>query len=221
MQKRGMVVALALCTAACAAALPFIPVTPLLSVALSSRVNDDEIAKRIVELEIKKDWVGLAGFASQQMERDPSDMDWTVILAFAQIQQKEYKPAIALLERAIARSPEEIDPRNLLGEAYRLSGDPIRAAQILERAITIHSNTAQTRFLLGEAYRDDNRLERAKESYRDAILIDGEFSPAWSGLAGVLARTGPREEFEEAIKALLKLEPELARQILNSAKPTR
>lgn len=218
---RGMIVTLALCTAACAAALPFIPVTPLLSVALSSRVNDDEVAKRIVELEIKKDWVGLADFASQQMQRDPSDMDWTVILAFAQIQQMQYKPAIALLERAVGRSPEEIDPRNLLGEAYRLSGNPIRAAQILERAITIHSNTAQTRFLLAEAYRDDNRLERAKDAYRDAILIDAEFSPAWGGLAGVLARTGPREEFEDAIKALLKLEPDLAKQILNSAKPTR
>ena len=162
---------------------------------------------------------GLAAYAMRHIERDAEDIDWWVILAFAQIQQKQYAQAIDLLNRAIARSPEDIDPRNLLGEALRLSGQPVRAAQVLERAISISSNTPATRFLLGEAYRDENRLERAKEAYRDAVLIDPDFSPAWAGLAGVLARTGPRAEFEDAIKQLLRLEPELAKQILDSAKP--
>lgn len=217
--KRAAAILFALCTAACAAALPFIPVTPLLSTALSSRVNDDALAKQVIEMEIRKDWLGLAKFAAARMVTEPEEIDWWVILAFAQIQQKEFKPAIALLERAIARSPEDIDPRNLLGEAYRQSGDPARAAEILERAVYINSNTAQTRYLLGEAYRDDNRLERAKQAYRDAVLIDAEFSPAWASLAGVLARTGPREEFEEAIKQLTLLEPQIAKQLMGTVKP--
>ena len=121
----------------------------------------------------------------------------------------------------MVRNPEDIDPRNLLGEALRMSGQPVLAAQVLERAIGINSNTPATHFLLGEAYRDDNRLERAKEAYRDALRVDPEFSPAWTGLAGVLARTGPRVEFEEAIKQLLRLEPEIAKQILGAAKQTR
>jgi len=220
---RGRLVAFlsALCVGACAAALPFIPVTPLLSAALSSRVNDDATAKLIVELEIKKDWAGLGAFAQRHIEIDPEDIDWWVILAFAQIQQKQYTQASEILNRAIARNPEDVDPRNLLGEALRLSGQPVPAAQVLERAISISSNTPATRFLLGEAYRDDNRLERAKEAYRDAVRIDPEFSPAWAGLAGVLARIGPRDEFEEAIKQLMKLEPEMAKQILSNAKPIR
>lgn len=223
MVRRLAGIVLAICLAGCAAALPFIPVTPILSTALSSRANDDAVAKQIVELEIKKDWAGLARFASARMKNDPEDIDWWVILAFAQVQQQQYQPAIALLERAIVRSPEEIDPRNLLGEAYRMSGDPVRAAQILERAVTINSNAAQTRFLLGEAYRDDNRLERAKDAYRDAIRIDPEFGHAWTSLAGVLARTGPREEFDEAIKVLTTLEPVIARQLMDAAasKPGR
>jgi cytochrome c-type biogenesis protein CcmH/NrfG len=212
---------LALCTAACATALAFIPVTPLLSTALSSRINDDSTAKEIVELEIKKDWPGLKAYALSRLAQNPEDIDWWVILAYAQIQNKEYKTAIDLLNRAIVRSPEDIDPRNLLGEALRLSGDPVRAAQVLERAVSINSNTAATRFLLGEAYRDDNRLERAKGAYQDALRIDAEFSPALAGLAGVLARTGPRAEFEETINLLMKLEPELAQQILKGAKPSR
>ena len=211
----------ALCVAACATALAFIPVTPLLSTALSSRANDDTTAKEIVELEIKKDWAGLGGYALRHIERDPEDSDWWVILAFAQIQQQQYPQAIEILNRAIARNPEDVDPRNLLGEALRLSGRPVPAAQVLERALSVNSNAPATRFLLGEAYRDDNRLERAKEAYRDAIRIDPEFSPAWIGLAGVLARTGPRVEFEEAIKQLMSLEPEMAKQILSGAKQTR
>ena len=101
--------------------------------------------------------------------------------------------------------------------AYR-SGE---AAQVLERAVSISSNTAATRFLLGEAYRDDNRLERAKEAYRDAVVIDADFGPAWAGLAAVLARTGPRDEFEAAMKQLTRLEPELARQFLESSRSPR
>ncbi|MFM9969685.1 MAG: tetratricopeptide repeat protein [Burkholderiales bacterium] len=213
---------LAIFAAACTAtALSFIPVTPLLSTALSSKVNDDATAKDIVELEVKKDWAGLAKYAQTHIAQSPEDIDWWVILAFAQIQNKQFKPAIDLLNRAIARSPEDIDPRNLLGEALRQSGDPVRAAQVLERAISINSNTAATRFLLGEAYRDDNRLERAKDAYRDAIRIDAEFSPAWTGLVGVLARTGPKDELEEALAALAKLEPEIARQLSQGAKPAR
>ena len=91
---------------------------------------------------------------------------------------------------------------------------------MLERAITINSNSPATFFLLGEAYRDDNRLERAKDAYRDAVRIEPDFSPAWQGLAGVLARTGPRADFEEAIKQLMRLEPGIGKQILSTAKPT-
>ena len=221
MKRRLAAFSLALCVAACATALAFIPVTPLLSTALSARVNDDATAKEIVKFEVNKDWPGLIAFALRQIERDPDDVDWWVILAFAQIQQKQYPQAMEILTRAIARSPEDVDPRNLLGEALRLSGQPVPAAQVLEQAIAISSNTPATRFLLGEAYRDDNRLERAKEAYRDAIRVDPEFSPAWAGLAGVLARTGPRVELDEAIKQLMKLEPEMAKQILSGAKPTR
>ena len=131
----------ALCVAACATALAFIPVTPLLSTALSSRANDDATAKEIVEFEIKKDWAGLSGFALRHIERDPEDTDWWLILAFAQIQQKQYPQAIEILNRAIARSPEDVDPRNLLGEALRLSGQPGRVAGGFELMEIARSST--------------------------------------------------------------------------------
>ena len=221
MRGRLAAIIAAVWVGACAAALPFIPVTPLLSTALSARANDDVTAKEIVAFEIKKDWAGLGAFALRHIEHDPEDTDFWVILAYAQIQQKQYQQAIEVLNRAIVRNPEDVDPRNLLGEALRQSGQPVLAAQVLERAISISSNTPATRYLLGEAYRDDNRLERAKEAYRDAVRIDPEFSPAWTGLASVLARTGPRAEFEEAIKQLMALEPEMAKQLLSNAKPGR
>ena len=103
---RGRVAAfcLAVCVAGCATALAFIPVTPLLSTALSARANDDGTAKVIVDYEIRKDWQGLAGFASAQIQRDPDDTDWWVILAFARIQLKQYAQAIEILNRVIARS---------------------------------------------------------------------------------------------------------------------
>ena len=122
----------------------------------------------------------------------------------------------------VCHSPTAYGLRRSLGLSGGTSTfDSIEAAQVLERAVSISSNTAATRFLLGEAYRDDNRLERAKEAYRDAVVIDADFGPAWAGLAAVLARTGPRDEFEAAMKQLTRLEPELARQFLESSRSPR
>lgn len=208
---------LALVLTACAAALPFIPVTPILSTALSSRANDDATAKEIVELEIKQDWAGLAALATREIQRDPGDVDWWLIFAYARMQQKQYPEAVQILNRAIERSPEDVDPRNLLGETLRLSGQPARAVEVLQRALSINSNAPTTYFLLGEAYRDDNRLERAKDAYRDSIRIDAEFSPAWVSLAGVLARTGPRDEFDQALEQVARLEPQMAKEIFDKA----
>lgn len=205
---------LAIAVAGCAAGpLALLPVTPLLATALASRGGDDQAAKLIAELEAKQDWAGLSALAARHLKLDPSDTDWWVIFGYARLRDKDYQQAIEVFSRLVDRAPEDTDARNLLGEALRLSGRPGRAVQVLERAVTISPSSPASWFLLGEAYRDDRRLERAKAAYLDAVRLEPAFSPAWLGLAKVLARTGPREEYEEAVKRLQALDPAMAQEL--------
>ncbi len=200
--------------AACAAMGPAVmPVSPLLEVPLAARARQGEIASMIAELQIKQDWAGLAALALGGLSVNPADDDLRIVLGFAQIQARNYPQAIAALEPIVARSPEEADAPNLLGEAYRLAGDRRSAVDVLELASFRHPNSVPARFLLGEVYRDDNRLDRARQAYGEAIRLEPEFSLAWMGLARVLARSGPRSAYEEALKRLQALDPALAQSL--------
>jgi cytochrome c-type biogenesis protein CcmH/NrfG len=210
--------AVAVALAGCAATPPFVPVSPLLASALSSRGEDEQIRKRIAELEIKEDWPGLSSLAVQYLAQNPADDNWMVIVGYARLKEKDYRQAIDALTSALQRSPEDIDARNLLGEAFRLSEQPERAVQVLEHAVAIDPTSPATRFLLGEAYRDSGRLERAKSAYLESVRIEPSYSAGWFGLVMLLSRTGPREEFEKALKQLETVDPELAQEVLRTQK---
>ena len=76
-------------------------------------------------------------------------------------------------------------------------------------------------FLLGEAYSDAIWLERAKYAYREAIRLETTYVSAWYGLAGVLARVGPKDEYQDALERLRSLKPEAAQQHLKSVAERR
>jgi cytochrome c-type biogenesis protein CcmH/NrfG len=212
--------AAAVALAGCATTGPdFIPASPLLDVPLSARIRDSEEARRIAQLEINGDWATLAALAAPHVARNPLDAEWRVVFGYARLQQNNYAEAVAALAPVAERSPEEVDAHNLLGEALRLSGHADDARRVLERATFTHPNSHVTRFLLGEVYREGNLLERARGAYSEAIRLAPSFSLGWFGLARVLARTGPRQEYELALKRLQALDPELAKVVSEAGAP--
>ena len=214
--------AAALTLPGCATTGPdYIPASPLLDVPLSVRVRDSDAAKRVAQFEIKRDWAALGALAAPYVARDPGDGDWRLVLGYARLQQNNYAEAVAALAPLVELRPEEVDAQNLLAEALRLSGQSDRARLVLERAAFMHPNSHVTRFLLGEVYRENNLLERARTAYSEAVRLDSSFSLGWFGLAKVLARTGPREEYDLVLQRLRALDPELAGAVAEPAAPAR
>jgi predicted Zn-dependent protease len=198
--------------AGCAASGPgYIPKSPFLEVPLSMRARDDGVQKRIAELEVKRDWPAIIDLAAPLVASDPLDSDWRLVLGYARLQHKQFDQAIAALAPIVERHPEEVDGHNLLGEAQRLAGQFDRARQTLERASFAHPHSAINRFLLGELYTQGNLLERARTAYSESVRIDPQLAPGWLGLVRVLARTGPRDEYDIALKNLAALDAEMAR----------
>jgi tetratricopeptide (TPR) repeat protein len=194
------------------------PVTPLLSSAIAKAGEQGQYGERIAELEQKQDWQGLAALAESRIGTDRKVSEWWVIYGYAQLQMSDYVRAVAAFSRATELSPEDVDAWNMLGEAQRLSGQPGRAVQTLGRALAIDPTSPITRFLLGEASRDDGRLERAKAHYREALGLDRKYAPALFGLATVLMRIGPADEYQAAYEQLQKTDPALAEQLLSMQK---
>jgi predicted Zn-dependent protease len=195
---------------ACAGPTPVLaPVSPLLEGPLSIRANGYEAQRAVGELEAKGDWRSLASLAGRVTARNPADEDWLVILGYACLQGGQYAQAIEALRRAVERAPEDADAANLRGEALRRSGQPLEAARLLERSVMDRPNSPPGWYLLGLAYTDLKRLDRARAAYLESVRIDPDYAMGWFGLAGVLARLGPRKQYEDALKRLGALNPAL------------
>ncbi len=177
--------------------------------------------ERVLELEKKQDWRGLIDYAREQSARAPDSPDWDIIAGYGWLQVRNYTQAVAALNRATRRSPEDVDGWSLLGEAYRLSGDPQAAVRTLEHAVTVGRASGPAHYLLGEAYRDYGRPDRAIRSYRESIRIDPEFAATWFGLGLAYLQTGQREELKETLERLRALNPALAKELEKARGPGR
>jgi tetratricopeptide (TPR) repeat protein len=198
-----------------------IPETALMAHPLSLRPGGDTVAQAIAQLEIKEDWKSLATLANSQLTGGLPDDDWKVVLGYARMKSGDLPGAIETFRSVADRNPEDVDARSLLGESLRLSGQADRAVEVLEKAAQSHPNAHKTWFLLGEAYADASRLERAKYAYREAIRLETTYVPAWYGLAGVLSRVGPKDEYQDALERLRSLKPEAVQQHLKSVAERR
>jgi predicted Zn-dependent protease len=102
---------------------------------------------------------------------------------------------------------------NLLAQAYRDAGQPLRAVQTLNNAHLVRSGTPATYYLLGESYSDLNRYLPAAAAYREAVKLDSKFVQAWFGLGRSAAQLGQRGDYDQALKALRELDPALAKEL--------
>jgi tetratricopeptide (TPR) repeat protein len=189
--------------------------SPLLQTNLVSRAKFEfeRFDKQVAELERKQDWAGLMQLAREQLKREPGNTDWEVIVGYCLLQQKNYREAAAVLSDVTQRNPEDIDGWDLLGESWRLAGEPIRALRALQYGATINRTWHATYYFLGNTYADVGRPDLAITAYREALRLEPEFSPSWYGLGTVYLKTGQRDELRAVIEELKKLSPGLANEL--------
>lgn len=210
---RAARIALLILSVAACAQLALIPWTPLLSIALASRGDDNRDAELIAGLQKKEDWRGLTQVAQQHVAKDPNRSNWWIVLGYAQMRLGEQAQAIEAFSRAVQWAPEDIDGWNMLGEAQRLAKQPEVAIQTLDRASSIDPRSPITRYLLGQAFSDTGRHLRAVEAYRASLQIEPGFAQAWFGLGTSLVQLGEKQDVPAIIAKLKDLNPQLASEL--------
>jgi tetratricopeptide (TPR) repeat protein len=190
------------------------------SILLSHLQGEEESnRKRVADLESRKDWDGLVKLAEDGLARDRKNTGWWMVAGYSHSQAGRHQRAIECYREMAELAPDDMVGWELLAKSYRAAGQPQRAAQTLNNALRVRDNVPEIWLLLGQSYDDLGRPDLAAGAYRTAVKLDKEFAQAWFGLGQASARLDRRSEFEQALKALERLSPPLAKE-LAAMRPT-
>lgn len=185
-----------------------------MSVLLSHLQKEEEgNRKRIVEMEARKDWDGIAKFAEDNLAKDRNSADWWFVAGYAHSEAGRHQRAVECYSEMVRLAPDDMLGSTSLAQSYRAIKQPQRAVQTLNNALRTRPGTPATYFLLGESYADLDRDLPAAAAYREAVQLDGKFANAWFGLGRAYARLGRRDDYDKALTTLGKLDPALAKQL--------
>jgi tetratricopeptide (TPR) repeat protein len=117
--------------------------------------------------------------------------------------------AIAVLTKALAKTPDDVNLNQNLGFAYGIKKDYANAGKAYEAALAKGEN-AQTRFSYGALLFEANDLPKAAEQLKKALDGTKDDAPLFVTLGRLLGKTGAYAEcvraFDQALK--IKTDPE-------------
>ena len=89
--------------------------------------------------------------------------DPQMLKAKALIDNKDFKPAVSLLEAALAKAPNYADAWSLMGSAHRKQGQVDQAFGFYQKALSFNAEHRGALEYLGELYLQTGRPKQAKE----------------------------------------------------------
>jgi len=125
-------------------------------------------------------------------------------LATLHLEQRRPKRAVALLEPALQRAPDDAELRYLLGAALVAGRRASEAIPHLESALARDPRIryGDAHLKLGDALRALGRLDDAAAAYERFVAINGSSIEGWTRLAQTRARrgdgAGAKKAFDEA-----------------------
>lgn len=119
------------------------------------------LASRLVAAVLVAGWsIAAWSMGSDSAPAAKSDSDYTK--AEKAIKSQDYKGAIPLLERVVAKEPKNADAFNYLGYAHRKLGDKEKAQTYYETALDIDPNHLGANEYMGELYLEMDNLPAAE-----------------------------------------------------------
>lgn len=171
---------------------------------------EDANRRRIVELEQRNDWQGLAAFAEENLKRDPHTEDWWIVAGYAYTKLGQHERARQCYGEVIRMAPDLELGWGLLAESYRATGESRQAIATLDRALLARPDDVRLLYLLGETYADTQRWKDAARAYQASLKSDASYAPAWYGLGLAYLSLGQTDPARDAVRALEKLDSSLA-----------
>ena len=107
-----------------------------------------------------------AALAVEGAEEEAAALDPSYAAARSAIAERRYADALRLLGEALARNPQNADTHNLLGYAYRKTGNLERAFHHYHEALRLNPGHRGAHEYIGEAYLMAGDLAKAEDHLR-------------------------------------------------------
>ena len=158
-----------------------------------------EAAINCWELETSEKWLRTV------LERAPSYLRASILLATCLSKQIRPRAAIAVLEEVVRRKPNNAQVLTLLAQLRAEVRDNDLAVSLHERLVELEGDRPGRWVNLAQHYRIVGRSDDAVAAFRQALSIDPNNGSAWWSLANYF-RSTLTEEDETAIREALELQ---------------
>ena len=141
------------------------------------------------------------------LRRDPAQPDALHLLGVISARKGDSERAVGLIERAVARRPQNPVYHFNLANSYKAWGRPRQAMTAYRKAVALKADFAKAWLALGNLLFESDQPEEAEGAYRQALEIDGADPAALARLANLLERSHRLEEAKAALDLGLSLAP--------------
>ncbi len=154
------------------------------------------------------------------LKDDPSASFITGMIAELYLQSGQVNSAIGELETAVAKNPDDLNSRRVLGRLYasrlRDAGQPQLNQEMLDKAVeqfqqvvAREPSDGDSWLWIGRLQKVANKSPEAEAAYKKALEIDPDNEDALSGLAMVYGDLGDNQHAVELMKKIAAKNPNL------------
>jgi tetratricopeptide (TPR) repeat protein/O-antigen ligase len=160
--------------------------------------------------EARHDWDKVLQESRQATALDPGRPEPYFLRGQAGLARGDAKDAAAAFERALARTPNDMNALANLGLAASTLGDRARAIECWRRVVAIRPAEARAQYQLGHLLESTGDAEGALQAYRLAAIHDPYDARAEQRRGLLALRLGRRGEAEGALRSALRRAPRSA-----------
>lgn len=154
-------------------------------------------------------------FISSQQAMLEQTVEGLTLIGRSYVFTGEYQRAIALLMRALAFGPVDLETEFILGNAYFSSGQFEPASGIYNRLVLFRPDYMRYYSSLGAAYRSWGRLMESAQILENALKIDPRNTTILINLAHTYFGLGWYEKAEDLLTQAQTINPEINEILLN------
>ena len=172
-------------------------------------VAKDAPGRRAIE-----EMIDAVNYLPRKTDHEPATAGEWLARSYYEQSRARLEPALAAARKATAIAPESGYAWTRVAELLFSFGKTQDAAKALDRGIRLAPRNAQAHALRGFLLAAQNQIGKARESFDEAIALDGALGNAWLGRGLTSIRKGHEEEGRRDMQIAAALEPN--RSILRS-----
>ena len=160
-----------------------------------------------VKLEQSLDFDGARDLAERALAINPAFTHAYYVLAGLELRDLEFETALGLIDRGLAKNPEDLELASLRAATLFLSEDQTGFESARKKIFAQNPRYSRFYSIVGEFAEWEHRYDRIVEMMREAVAIDDDDSEAHAALGLNLIRAGQESSGVQSLRRAIAKDP--------------